>query len=111
LCNLGDWSKNIVFQVEDIVSQEEKFFLHCVTSCPILLKNPDAKIKIFQLGPLVTCLVIPFLSESCHVSHVFSPSLGPFGSGILEILASGTTEQGPEQRLNIRKALVVCAHM
>jgi hypothetical protein len=50
LCNLGDWSKSIVFQVEDIVSQEKKFFLHCITSYFVWLKKPDANIKIFQLG-------------------------------------------------------------
>jgi hypothetical protein len=49
LCNLGDWSKNTVFQVEDIVSQEQKF-LHCITSYFVLLKKPDAKIKLCHLG-------------------------------------------------------------
>jgi hypothetical protein len=50
LVKLGDWSKNVVFQVEGIVSQAWKLSLRCVTSYFVLFKKPDAKIKICQLG-------------------------------------------------------------
>jgi hypothetical protein len=63
-----------------------EFFLHCITSCFVLLKKPDAKINIGQLGH----------QPSGHVSrHSLPEWVSPFVCLVSSVLPQVHSGQGP----------------